>query len=366
MKEPYRSFLHGSQDSLGEATGADAKTKIVAYSPPGSPPLDLLVAVSFDKDSFFAPIERDTMRDGSVILLTVLLAVSAAWALAARRIGAPIRRLAAAATKWKEGDYTARAGLEKRVREIGALGQAFDDLAERLSVRERELRDAAAAKARLLAVAGHDLRQPLQVLSMVIGRLGLHGGGVAERRDIAGAEKALNRLNTAFDTLIEVARLDAGDAAVHRRSIVLGDVLREIWDEWLPAAEEKQLRLRLVRSTAVIVSDPGMLRTILRNLVGNAIKYTDRGGVLIGARRHGDSAIIHVVDTGTGIAKDILPRIFIPFEQIDPTREGFGLGLSIVQRTADALGHALRVSSVQGSGTCFALEVPLARPLAPA
>jgi signal transduction histidine kinase len=360
LKEPYSAFLHGSEDSLGEATGADAKTKIVAYSPPGSPPLDLLVAVTFDKDSFFAPIERDTMRDGSVIVLTVLLAVSAAWGLAARRIGGPIRRLAATATKWQEGDYTARAGLERRVLEIGALGQGFDDLAGKLAVRERELRDVTAAKARLLAVAGHDLRQPLQVLALVIDRFGRLGTNAVERRDVAGAEKALTRLNTALDTLVEVARLDVGDAAVHRRSILLGDVLREIWNEWLPAAEEKRLRLRLVASSAIIVSDPGMLRTILRNLVGNAIKYTDRGGVLIGARRRGSNATIQIVDTGKGIAKDVLPRIFIAFEQIDPTREGFGLGLSIVQRTAEALGHALHVSSAQGRGTCFAIDVPLA------
>jgi signal transduction histidine kinase len=360
LGEPYLSLLHNQQDGVLEYTGSDGKVRIIAYSPPASPPLDLFVAVTYDKESFFAALERDMMRDTLVIVATVLLATGAAWSIAERRFGVPIRRLADTALHWSEGDYGAQPRLDHRVHEIGELGRVFDNLAGKLALRERQLRSAAADKASLLAVAGHDLRQPLQVLTFVVGRLGRPGATSGEQNDLARAEKALDRLSVAFDRLIDVARLDAAEAHLTRGRVPLGDLFRDIADEWLVAAETKGVRLRFVPSSAVAVSDPDMLRTILRNLVGNAIKYTERGGVLIGARRRGDCALIQVADTGRGIAEDALPMIFGAFRQIDPKREGFGLGLSIVQRTADALGHRLAVSSVPGKGSRFSVEVPLA------
>jgi signal transduction histidine kinase len=360
LEEPYLSLLHSQHDGIVEYTGTDGKARIIAYSPPASPPFDLFVAVTYDEDSYFATLERDTIRDTLVIAATVLLATGAAWTIAERRLGAPIRRLADTARRWSEGDYGAQAGLDHRVREIGELGRVFDDLAGKLALRERQLRNAAADKASLLAVAGHDLRQPLQVLNFVVGQLGRRSPTPRDQSDLTRAEKALDRLSEGFDKMIDVARLDAAEAHLTRGRVPLGDLFREIADEWLVVAETKGVRLRVVPSSAVAVSDPDMLRTILRNLVGNAIKYTERGGVLIGARRRGDCALIQVVDTGRGIAENELPLIFGAFRQIDPTREGFGLGLSIVQRTADALGHRLAVSSVPGKGSRFSVEVPLA------
>lgn len=360
LGQPYDSLLHAPNDGLWEESGQTEGARIIAYSPPSTLPRGLFVAVTIARAPYFATVERGTTTDTVIIGLIVIATAATVWGIVTYRVVNPVRRLVTAAARWREGDYSARVGVDLRVLELGELGQVFDDLAERLALRERKLRGAAAAKAALLAVAGHDLRQPLQILTLVLDRLGDKAHDVKDVRDLARAERSLGQLNEACDKLIEIARLDAGEMIVHRRRILLGELMGGIGAEWHSLAEAKGLQLKIVPSRIVIMSDPELVRTILRNLVGNAIKYTERGTVLIGARRRGAQMRLQVVDTGTGIAKDKIPLIFGEFQQIDPAREGFGLGLSIVRRMADTLGHRLIVASVPGKGSCFTLELPLA------
>jgi signal transduction histidine kinase len=360
LDQPYALLLHAQNDGLWEERGQTDGARIIAYSPPSTLPKGLFIAVTIARAPYFAAVERGTMADTLIIGLIVIATAATVWGIVTYRVVNPVRRLVTAAARWRDGDYATRVGVDRRVLELGELGQVFDDLAERLALRERKLRGAAAAKAALLAVAGHDLRQPLQVLTLVLDRLGDKAHDVRDARDLARAERSLDQLNEACDKLIEIARLDAGEMIVHRRRILLADLMGGIGAEWLSLAEAKGLKLTIVPSRAVIMSDPELVRTILRNLVGNAIKYTERGTVLIGARRCGAQMRLQVVDTGRGIAKDKIPLIFDEFQQIDPAREGFGLGLSIVRRMADTLGHRLIVASEPGKGSCFALELPLA------
>jgi hypothetical protein len=334
------------------------RVAIVAYSPPRTTPQGLFVAAAFDKASYFAPLDRDSLRIAVGIALGALLAMAAAWSFASYAVGRPIRRLAAAAAQWQQGDYAARVGGSAGVKEIRELGAVFDQLAAKLDLRERQLRAASDGKRRLLAAAGHDLRQPLQVLTLVLGKIGRLAAGPTELRELARAEKALDRLTAALDTLVEAARLDSGAVQVRRSVFLLGDLLDEIGDEWAAKAEAKGITFRVVPTYAAVESDPVLLRTVLHNLVGNAVKYTTRGGVLLGCRRCGRNVRIEVVDTGIGIPPDKLGHIFAEFEQLDGAAEGFGLGLAIVQRTAELLGHRLTVLSEPGKGSRFGIEVP--------
>lgn len=214
--------------------------------------------------------------------------------------------------------------------------------------------------ARLMAVAGHDLKQPLQVMIMAIERV---RGKVQDRRDRERLDLAVTagmRMAEELDRLAETSVLQSSDAAPRLAPVALHDLFRTIASNWKSHAEAKGLRLVVVPTSAVVVSDPAMLRAILGNLVGNAIKYTEKGRVLLGCRRRGAEVSIDVFDSGTGIAAQHLESIFDAFKQINPASEGLGLGLSIVRRTAEALGHRLDVQSNVGRGTRFSVTVPRA------
>jgi len=121
----------------------------------------------------------------------------------------------------------------------------------------------------------------------------------------------------------------------------------------------KGIELRVIPSNAVVKSDQTMLMTIVNNLVGNAIKYTHRGGLLVACRRHGDKAHLEVWDTGIGIPQVHQIEVFEDFRRLDTSRDGFGLGLSIVRRTAEVLKHRVRVISKERRGSRFTIELPL-------
>ena len=214
------------------------------------------------------------------------------------------------------------------------------------------------AKTQLLAATGHDFKQPLSVIGIALDLISISGrvDSVAERH-IARAQRAIEHLSRSLDKLLDAARLDAGPLATERTVLKLHELLEEVCDDWRPRAVDKGLDLRVVRTGAVVETDRYLLRSILTNLVGNAVKYTERGKILVGVRRRAATVQIWVADTGIGIAADELPTIFEEFRQIEPGRDGFGLGLSIVRRTAEALGHRVDVRSEPKRGTIFVVEM---------
>ena len=168
------------------------------------------------------------------------------------------------------------------------------------------------------------------------------------------------RMAEELDRLAEISVLQTGLGAPHSRAFRFRSFSNSIVHTWRLHAEAKGLRLVVMPSRARIVSDPGMLRAIIGNLVGNAIKYTERGRVLLGCRKRGSSLSIEVLDSGSGIPAGQLGAIFDAFHQINPASEGLGLGLSIVRRTAEALGHEIALKSDLARGSHFTVLVPLA------
>lgn len=332
---------------------------IVGFVPITVPPPNIYVLLSIDEKVAFQAIDKATWRSAALMLLTFALALLIAWLVGVRFIRRPVRHLLAATRRWQDGDYAARANLTDHSSEIGELGQAFDQMAARLQRREQQVAAASRAKNIVLATAGHDLRQPLQIIAMGLSTLARKPLNEAETRHVKRMDAALDRVTAALDTLVEASRLQFGGIEPHYRDFAIATVLEEVRDQWLPRVEAKGLRFRMRSTDAVIRSDPEMLRTILNNLVANAIKYTERGGVLVMCRRRQAKLLIDVTDTGIGIPADQLKVIFTEFQQLNSQYEGFGLGLWIVQGTAELLGHRITVRSRSGCGTRFAIEVPI-------
>jgi len=210
----------------------------------------------------------------------------------------------------------------------------------------------------LMATAGHDLRQPLQVISMILPLLET-SSRVYGTPPSKLAREAVAQLAAGLDHLAFASSLTPGSDVPSITTFPIASVLHHLGSMWRYSALRKGIRLRIVDSSAHVTSDPQMLTSILGNLVGNAIKYTPRGRVLVGCRRHDDRLSIRVADSGIGIEGARLDAIFAPFHQEDPQSAGLGLGLAIVQQTADSLGHHIRVQSAVGRGSVFSVEVPL-------
>jgi signal transduction histidine kinase len=213
---------------------------------------------------------------------------------------------------------------------------------------------------RLMAVAGHDLKQPLQVMVLAIDRTRSRLTDPRDRQRLGLALDAGTRMAEELDRLAETSALQTGLGAPKLKRFAVSEIIQSIVHNWRLHAEAKGLRLVVKPSSAQIVSDPTMLRAIIGNLVGNAIKYTERGRVLVGCRKHGNFLSIEVLDSGSGIPAEQFGAIFDAFHQIHPASEGLGLGLSIVRRTAEALGHPIALKSDLARGSHFTVRVPLA------
>jgi signal transduction histidine kinase/ActR/RegA family two-component response regulator len=249
--------------------------------------------------------------------------------------------------------------LERRVEEKGAA------LSAQLRM-TREARDAAEAanraKSSFLAAASHDLRQPLHALGMFSQALALHTHDADGELLVQRITASVTALETLLSALLDVSRLDAGIVVAHPQDFALRPLLDRLADECMPEALERGLSLGVVCGDAVVHSDPVLLERILRNLVTNALRYTDKGGVVVGCRRRGDAWSLEVWDSGEGIAPSELQRIFEEFYQVetrahDRTR-GLGLGLAIVRRLAQLLNHDVSVASRPGRGSVFRVRVP--------
>ncbi|MHA6323720.1 hybrid sensor histidine kinase/response regulator [Roseivivax sp. CAU 1753] len=256
-------------------------------------------------------------------------------------------------------------------REAGQrLSEANEMLEQRVMARTLELEDALgaaeranASKNRFVAAASHDLLQPLSAAELFIASLSDKLGDDADRRILAKAGSAIKSAVGLIDALLDISKLDSDRMRFDIRPVALSEILDPLRDEMEVLAAEKGLGLTFVPCDAIVTSDPAYLRRVIQNLVGNAIRYTDRGRVLVGVRRHGNSARIEVWDTGPGIAEEDQDAIFEEFQRLDrhaSRNDGLGLGLAIVERACARLGHPLGVWSEPGRGACFRVSVPIA------
>ena len=235
-----------------------------------------------------------------------------------------------------------------------------------LAAAKRQADLANVAKSRFLAAASHDLRQPLQTLSLIRGLLRRR---VRESKT-EEALKLIQRLDDTADTmsgmlnaLLDINQIDSGTVSVNRAGFPINELLHRLRDEFSYNAQAHNLAFRVVCCGLSVDSDIRLLEQMLRNLISNAFKYTKQGKILLGCRRHAGILSIEVCDTGPGIPEGEFQAIFAEYHQLNNAAgersRGLGLGLSIVSGLGELLDHRIRVRSRIGKGSIFAVDVPL-------
>ena len=266
-------------------------------------------------------------------------------------------------------------------RAIAGLSRANETLEARVAARTLELGEALAhaeranaTRSRFVAAASHDLLQPLSAAKLFLASMEDEDLNPRAMDALGKTRSALHSVETILDALLDISRLESGRLSVRPQPVPLGPLLARLAEVFAPIAADKGLSLRLRPTAAVVVSDPTWLRRILQNLIGNALRYTDRGGVLVGVRHTQAGIRAEVTDTGPGIPEADREAIFREFHRLNArasASEGMGLGLAIVERASALLGHAVTLDSRLGRGSRFVLhlgppaEAPAAAPPAP-
>ena len=280
-----------------------------------------------------------------------------------------------------EGLRTARNTLEERVKKRTAdLEQSNSRLHQEIDVKkltQKELsrseqrlykaKEAAEqandSKTRFLTAASHDLRQPLQALLSQTELLSVKNHDPELDVVITQIGSAGMAMRELLEKLLGVSEIDAGLLSTNPGIFPIDPLLKDLKGQFQQSAQDKEIVLKYSPCSVLVYSDPALIRVILQNLISNAIKYTEKGKVLIGCRRRKDTLRLCVCDTGIGIAKDRHRVIFEEFFQLDnPTRSrklGSGFGLATVQRITDLLNYPLYLHSIPGKGSCFAIDIPV-------
>lgn len=260
--------------------------------------------------------------------------------------------------------YTRLLTFKRRSELLAAQLAAEKDIAE-----EARLEAEAATRARteFFTAASHDLRQPLHALVLFTESLRLHNRDVALQPTIVRIGESVDALEALFDKLLDLTSIDSGAIVVEPRLFHMRELYARLKVHFEPPAFDKGLALDFVGGRHAVRADPLLVERILRNLVSNAIRYTEDGGVLVSSRTRSGQLLVQVWDTGIGIDERLLPTIFDEFYQISASRspdqsprKGLGLGLAIVKRLAELLPAPLTVRSRPGHGTVFSLLLPLA------
>ncbi len=274
-------------------------------------------------------------------------------------------------TEARSGAWYIRRILPYRTQdnEVAGVVITYTDITERkhiadaLEVARRQAELANVAKSRFLAAASHDLRQPLQTLVLLQALLAKSVSGGKAEALVAQLDETVGAMSGLLNAMLDINQIEAGTVRAEVVDFPINDLLVRLRDEFAYHARAKRIVLHMVPCSLAVRSDPRLLEQMIRNLLSNALKYTDRGKVLLGCRRHQGTLSIEIWDTGDGIPEGDLQTIFEEYRQLDnaarPQSGGLGLGLSIVQRLASLLGHRVRVRSNPGTGSVFAIEVRL-------
>ena len=250
---------------------------------------------------------------------------------------------------------------------------ALTDISERkqaeaeLLVAKQHAESADIAKTRFLAAASHDLRQPIQAINLFRDALVRTELSEEQKTISSFLSKSVHSLDKLLYSLLDISKLDAGQVTPQLKAVLVEDLFKEMNAEFSTLAQQKNLRFKLFYpfKDIVLVTDPDLMMRVLRNLIDNALKYTVRGGVLVGFRKRGGQGVIQVWDTGIGIESCYGEKVFEECFQIgNPVRDrvkGIGLGLSIVKRTARLLAGYVSYRSCFGKGSVFEIVVPLSR-----
>jgi signal transduction histidine kinase/CheY-like chemotaxis protein len=343
------------------------------------------VLMEFSRDSVWQR-ERDMLWVGLLVTLSGLLLSGWLAVRLARSINQPVLRMATMIERIGRGEIFVRGPIlaDDPMREVqrglndmaARLESGREELGRRIAAATFELRErkeeaeaATQAKSRFIAAASHDLRQPLHALGMFVARLAQLPMDPPTRQLVGNLDASVLAMQNLLDALLDVSRLEADAVKVRVRPTAVNELFDMLRNALTSTATEKGVRLRVRPSKAWIMSDPALMHRVLLNLVGNAIRYTVQGTVLVSCRPWADGRFvrIEVWDSGVGIAPEHQTDVFKEFFQVgNPQRnreQGLGLGLSIVKRTAQLLGHRLHLRSGLDCGSRFTIEVPqIARP----
>jgi signal transduction histidine kinase len=327
--------------------------------------------------------EQEILLTGMLILLGGLLFGGLLAMQLGRGVLQPILRVSRLIERIGQGELTARVTvlpndpLRDLQNGLNLMAQRLesgrDELEQRVAsatfaLREKkeEAETATLAKSRFLAAASHDLRQPTHALGMFVARLAQLPHDAQTRHLIDNLDASVLAMQDLLDGLLDISRLDAQSVQVQLRPFALTDVFDQLRSGLTLTAQDKGIRLRFRPTTVWLMSDPTLVHRMLLNLVSNALKYTVQGSVLVACRVGAEAqhVRIEVWDSGIGVAPEHHQAIFKEFYQVGNSErnrsKGLGLGLSIVDRTAQLLGYRLQFFSCLGVGTRFSLTVPLA------
>jgi len=295
-------------DQVTTATSPQGRGVLTAYAEVA--PLGWLVFVEQPINEAYSTLYASIARSGLLLLAALVLAAATGMFLA-RRMVVPIQELRAGAARIGGGDLHRRISI-KTGDELEALGDQFNSMAAQLhnsyatlerKVEERtqELELANLAKSRFLAAASHDLRQPLHALGLFVAQLRTNMNASDRNRIIERIGAAIANMNELFGALLDISKLDAGPLDTNVTEFPIAQLLQRLETTFAGAAREKCLSLRVVPSSAWVCSDFILLERVLFNLLSNAIRYTSRGGIVVGCRLRGATSRIEVYDTGPGI-----------------------------------------------------------------
>ena len=260
-------------------------------------------------------------------------------------------------------DITAERTISKTlVRNNEMLEQRVEERTTELEIALKDAKRANASKTRFVAAASHDVLQPLSAAKLFLDSLEKATLSQQTQLVINKTQDALQSVESILEALLDISKLESVREALDVGSIELGPVLARMKNEFAPRALAKDLEFSLVPCAGRVVTDAGLFQRILRNLISNAIRYTDSGKILVGARRDGANLRIEVHDTGRGIPSEQQTKVFSEFYRMDAAAsaaEGMGLGLAIVERACQRLEHPLGMKSEPGKGSTFHFTVPL-------
>jgi signal transduction histidine kinase/CheY-like chemotaxis protein len=332
------------------------------------PPLDWRVIAELPVNEANEPLQRALKRSLAIAMVSLLIAVGIAIVFSWRMVR-PIRLLTTGAALIGSGRLDHRIAIETSD-EIAQLGRQFNTmtaelegsyttLERKVAERTQELTEASRAKSRFLAAASHDLRQPLHALNLLVGQLRAEQLPIERDRLAHRIEQAVASINGLFDDLLDISRIDSGVVRAEIAAFPIATVLERVEAAFTAEAQANGLRFRIRPTDLWVLSDPLLLQRIIGNLVGNALRYTRRGGVLVLCRQRNEAIRIEVWDTGIGIPPDKHREIFSEFYQLAPAGalqgKGLGLGLAIVRRLSDLLGHTIEIASRLGAGSRFSV-----------
>ena len=296
------------------------------------------------------------------VLGSIILALILGYAISSSLVG-PVTEIEARLKQIAAGDFSQRVHVVNRD-ELGALATSVNKTSDQLGRLYQQLELANLAKSRFLAAASHDLRQPLHALNLFLGQFRNERSRSARNLLLARMDTAVSSMNELFNALLDISKLDAGVLAPSVLDFPLDHLFERIEATFGAAACDKGLRLRVVSTHAWVRSDFILLERILLNLVSNALRYTQQGGIVIGCRCRDGRMRIDVCDSGIGVPEDKQRSIFAEFYRFGRGSQdrgsGLGLGLAIVDRLAGLLNHPIEVTSQLGKGSRFSVSVPSA------